>query len=70
MMWVKFVRAREGYAVGDVARFDDKAAQSLIRHGVACLAPDDLIPRLRQPVIETAMRGEAPEMAVTRRAKG
>jgi hypothetical protein len=72
-VYVKFLRDHERYPAGAVVAFDEAAAWSLVRKGMAALAPADLVnvyaPRLvrRQPKIETAMASEAPEMAVERR---
>jgi hypothetical protein len=72
-VYVKFLRDHERYPAGAVVAFDEAAAWSLVRKGIATVAPADLVqlmrPRLvkRQPEIETAMAGEAPEMAVERR---
>jgi nitroreductase len=72
-VYVKFLRDHERYPAGAVVAFDEAAAWSLVRKGMAALAPADLVPSMRprlvkrQPEIETAMAISAPEMAVERR---
>lgn len=71
MVFVKFLRNHESFVRGDVAAFEDSVAMSLVRKGIAMVAPDDLRPRLsRQAAIETEMVSPAAEYAVTREVRG
>lgn len=71
MVWVKFVRSHEAFVRGDVAGFDEAAAASFVRKGIAVVAPRDLWPSsVRQAEYETGMVVPLAEHAVTRERRG